>query len=246
MRFKCASTLGILLTSLSGLGQSSAFSPFVFSSSGTVYEDNSFYTSATIGQVFYETYVLSDFALTQGFQQPEGTIPDTIVSYTVEYHECDHMYHIQVDTALICSSGMVTYTWNGVPGDSIYASSSTLIELLIETDTGCSWTETIELDQTVLEVIPCPLTFYSLITPNNDGDNDGWIIENIDQDEFAKNTVVILNRWGNEVWKAENYDNDNVLWTGISEGGQPLPDGTYFYSVDTHSLSFRGYVELQR
>jgi gliding motility-associated-like protein len=234
------------MTAVTAIGQTSAFTPFVFSSSGTEYEDNSIYISATIGQVFYQTYSLSDFALTQGFQQPLGTIPDTLVSYTVEYHECDQLYHIQVDTAIICSSGITTYTWNGLPGDSVYATSSTVVELLIETETGCTWQETIYLEDLLVESIPCPLTFYSLITPNNDGDNDGWIIENIDQEEFARNTVVILNRWGNEVWKAENYDNDNVLWTGISEGGQALPDGTYFYSVDTHSLSFRGYVELQR
>jgi gliding motility-associated-like protein len=94
--------------------------------------------------------------------------------------------------------------------------------------------------------VPCPLIFYSLITPNSDGDNDAWIIENIDESDFSENKVVILNRWGNEVWKAENYNNDNVVWTGISDKGQALPDGTYFYSVDTRSLSFRGYVELHR
>lgn len=228
------------------LGQLTDSIPFVFSTTGLEYQNSSVYFSMTIGQPFYQTYQVSDFAFTQGFQQPIGTIPDTLVSYEIEFHECDQMYYIFVDTAIICSDQLVSLSWNGIVGDSLFITNSTSVQLQIESETGCSWQTEIDILAEEITTIACPLIFYSLITPNSDGDNDAWIIENIDHVDFSENKVVILNRWGNEVWKAENYDNDNVLWTGISDNGQALPDGTYFYSVDTRSLSFRGYVELQR
>jgi gliding motility-associated-like protein len=226
--------------------QSTDLRPFVFSSAGIEFEYSTAYLSMTIGQPFYQTFQLSDFALTQGFQQPNGPKPETNVSYQIEFHECDQMYYILVDTAMICSDQPFTFLWNGNLGDSLFSTNSTSVQLQIETESGCIWQTEINVLTEEVTSVPCPLIFYSLITPNSDGDNDAWIIENIDESDFSENKVVILNRWGNEVWKAENYNNDNVVWTGISDKGQALPDGTYFYSVDTRSLSFRGYVELHR
>jgi gliding motility-associated-like protein len=246
MRFKCASTLVAVLFSISLFSQTMEFTPYVYSSNGMEFENDSIYFSMTIGQPIFETYTLSDFALTQGFQQPSGEIPDTVVAYSIEYHECDQLYYIMVDTAMICSQDAPIFFWNNQPGDSLFVSAGGPVVLRIETTSGCVWEQMIDLLSEEILTIECPLIFYSLITPNSDGENDAWIIENIDQGEFASNKVVIMNRWGNEVWEAENYDNDNVLWTGISNKGFSLPDGTYFYSVDTHNLQFRGYVELQR
>jgi len=48
------------------------------------------------------------------------------------------------------------------------------------------------------------------------------------------------------VWSGTNYDNDNVLWTGRSNEGAELPDGTYFYTLETIEQAYSGFVELQR
>jgi gliding motility-associated-like protein len=58
-------------------------------------------------------------------------------------------------------------------------------------------------------------------TPNGDGFNDTWTIRNIKL--YPGNEVVVLNRWGNEVYHANDYDN---TWSG----GE-LEAGTYFYSI---------------
>ncbi len=62
------------------------------------------------------------------------------------------------------------------------------------------------------------------ITPNDDGKNDALVIDGIDQ--FADNELVIFNRWGDILYKSKPYKND---WRGTNQGGQPLPEGTYYY-----------------
>ena len=66
-------------------------------------------------------------------------------------------------------------------------------------------------------------------TPNGDGQNDGWHIENI---ENVTNTVKVFNRHGVKVFEASNYVNDS--WNGEStEGGSGLlPAGSYYYVVE--------------
>jgi gliding motility-associated-like protein len=62
------------------------------------------------------------------------------------------------------------------------------------------------------------------ITPNGDGANDVFYIENLAY--YPGNDIIIFNRWGDIVYKAKPYLND---WNGTSQQGKPLPDGTYYY-----------------
>lgn len=87
------------------------------------------------------------------------------------------------------------------------------------------------------------LIFYSGITPNGDGVNDVWIIDNIKL--FPENTVQIFNRWGNEVYYETDYDNVERVWDGTGNDGD-LASATYFYVVIIEGKTFRGWVELTR
>ena len=89
---------------------------------------------------------------------------------------------------------------------------------------------------------PCELVIYNGITPNGDGWNDQWVIENIDL--FGANKVSIFNRWGQLIWSAENYNNATVVWAGKDSEERELPDGTYFYVIELTSETYKGYVEL--
>jgi gliding motility-associated-like protein len=40
--------------------------------------------------------------------------------------------------------------------------------------------------------------------------------------------VTIYDRWGKEVWTTDMYQNN---WKGNSMNEEPLPDGTYFYTI---------------
>ena len=64
-------------------------------------------------------------------------------------------------------------------------------------------------------------------TPNNDGNDDTWQIENIAA--YPANRVQIFNRWGNKIFEASGYGRGSE-WQGTI-GGQPAPIGTYYYVV---------------
>ncbi|HOK86480.1 MAG TPA: Ig-like domain-containing protein, partial [Tenuifilum sp.] len=84
-------------------------------------------------------------------------------------------------------------------------------------------------------------------SPNGDNINDTFEVQNIEF--FQKVTLYVYNRWGNLVYKSENYKND---WDGTSNVsmaiGSKLPDGTYYYLLeikDTGKL-YKGSVFIKR
>ncbi|MEY4936197.1 MAG: hypothetical protein RIS64_2556 [Bacteroidota bacterium] len=93
--------------------------------------------------------------------------------------------------------------------------------------------------------VDCPqdLTFWNALSPNNDGKNDVLIIDGLQN--YPNHTLCIFNRWGNEVLRVKNYQQD---WTG-NWNGQLLPDGTYFYFLrddDKGEVVKTGYIQLMR
>ncbi len=86
---------------------------------------------------------------------------------------------------------------------------------------------------TVTEIKGCQVEVFNAVTPNNDGNNDYFYIRGLDC--FPENSVEIFNRWGVEVFEAENYDNNLRAFKGYSEGrvnvnqSDALPNGTYYY-----------------
>lgn len=80
------------------------------------------------------------------------------------------------------------------------------------------------------------------ITPNGDGSNDTWIIDNIHY--YPDNSVQIFNRNGQLLFEASNYQNN---WNGTWEGGE-LPASVYFYVVDLGGefSKFKGTLTIIR
>ncbi|MBS1939856.1 MAG: gliding motility-associated C-terminal domain-containing protein, partial [Bacteroidetes bacterium] len=66
----------------------------------------------------------------------------------------------------------------------------------------------------------CTVWVPNVITPNNDGVNDAWVISGLAR---SGSSVRVFNRWGNLVYSSANYANN---WKA-----KDLPDGTYFYEV---------------
>ena len=87
-----------------------------------------------------------------------------------------------------------------------------------------------------------PISVTQLLSPNDDGINDRWIVKNIEQ--YPDNSVKIYNRWGSRVFATKRYDN---TWAGDFQDGGPLPDGTYFYVVEIEGGAvISNYLELRR
>jgi gliding motility-associated-like protein len=85
---------------------------------------------------------------------------------------------------------------------------------------GCS-----NIDSVKVKIIP-KIVFPDGISPNGDGKNDVWIIDNIH--EYPNNIVEIYNRWGELLFRAQPYQNN---WDGTYKG-KPLPMGTYYYIIN--------------
>jgi gliding motility-associated-like protein len=86
-------------------------------------------------------------------------------------------------------------------------------------------------------------------TPDGDNTNDLFVIPNIEN--YPKNKLTFLNRWGNEVFYEEGYDNswDGTSNKGIILGKEKLPTGTYYYILDLNGDGekvYKGFVYLKR
>ncbi|MGZ5272695.1 MAG: T9SS type B sorting domain-containing protein [Kaistella sp.] len=63
-------------------------------------------------------------------------------------------------------------------------------------------------------------------TPNADGINDVWKVENLEKMENV--SIIIVDRYGNKVFDSQN--SGKVEWDG-KNGGRELPTSTYWYTV---------------
>jgi len=68
------------------------------------------------------------------------------------------------------------------------------------------------------------LVIPQVITPNNDGFNDEWIIRNIDI--YPNAEVLIFTRWGKLIYRTRNISSDP--WDGRSDG-KLMPTDSYHY-----------------
>ncbi len=104
---------------------------------------------------------------------------------------------------------------------------------------GCSQSASIELEGN----FDCGLA-RNVITPNQDGFNDNFIINCAD---VFSNTLLIFDRWGELVFEADNYNNN---WQGRDMDGMDLPEGGYFYIFDYNDGSevkqIKGSITLIR
>jgi len=105
------------------------------------------------------------------------------------------------------------------------------------------------------DVSPSVLTTVTLVketlkipggfSPNNDGINDFFVVENAGDQAIS---LEVFNRWGNRIYKAAKYDNS---WNGkTTEGihiGDDVPAGTYYYIITIGNKDKRvGYITINR
>lgn len=100
-------------------------------------------------------------------------------------------------------------------------------------------------------IIETEIVIYNGVSDNGDGKNDIFYIACADL--FTNNSVKIYNRTGTLVYKADSYNNNDVVFngqsnTGLSSGTGGLPEGTYFYVFDKGDgdKEVQGYLELVR
>lgn len=145
-----------------------------------------------------------------------------------------------------------TVTFNGVPA-VVISSTTTTLTVLVPTGAtsgkisvsvgGNSATSTDDFTVTTANL---EIEIYNAISPNNDGKNEFFNIQNIDALE-PDNTVIIYNRWGANVFEVDNYSEANAF-RGLNNNGNELPSGTYFYKIvfNSSGKTQTGYLVMKR
>lgn len=123
------------------------------------------------------------------------------------------------------SSGNMTIEWNIAHGlQNLYETGSQIIKL---GTLQPIFQKTASQDSLVI---------YNLVTANNDGKNDFFLIEGIQR--LKSHNLMIYNRLGNIVFQTNDYKNN---WNG-----DQLETGTYFYVFKYNNSELKNSIFLTR
>jgi gliding motility-associated-like protein len=138
-------------------------------------------------------------------------------------------------------SSIVNWSWdfgNGetssgaIPPSITYPLPGTYpVVLTITTADGCTDSFTL-----FYVIQPEEVIVPNVFTPNNDGNNDLLVIENV---QYYGNVLEIFNRWGNKIFESRNYRN---TWRATD-----VPDGTYYYVLRLdNGTEYTGHLTILR
>lgn len=240
----------ILLGLIFFIGAEIAFGQFktnqVVSSAGAHQTAGKFMVSSTIGEAVVPTFSQGFFVLTQGFQQASSLAGGFLLIQSLARDaRCLTSKDGEIISTILNGTPPYTYSWTPDGGNTATATGlGPGIYYLYVTDAlDREGRDTITISALVDDA--CDLHIYHGITPNGDGINDQWHIDGIAI--FPDNTVTIYNRWGERVWNATGYNNEDKSWNGQDLNNDKLPDGTYFYVVEIPGVETdKGWVQVTR
>ncbi len=120
---------------------------------------------------------------------------------------------------------------------TVYPIDSTFYTVVV-TAGGCVEEGDIEVD-VIYQIDPT-----QIFSPNGDGMNDTWYVDDIDK--YPNANVSVYNRLGALVYQSKGYNNE---WEGRSQNGMPLPLATYYFVIDLNQFGTKavtGHVTIIR
>lgn len=169
-------------------------------------------------------------------------------SYNVIIEECNQpVADVQITNV---QGGTEPYTYylatneGEIAGTDFFADVPVSSYPLVITDSeGC-------VDTSWVDVVPIecpPIIPQEVFTPNEDGFNDTWRVNNIEF--YPKNKVYIFDRWGQRVFYKEGYKN-NEGWDAKYLATN-MPVSTYYYVIELEFEKqekevFKGPVSILR
>jgi gliding motility-associated-like protein len=129
--------------------------------------------------------------------------------------------------------------------DSVYANQRFVYKHFLNTNlTGCYQVRAVDslLNEQSQQVGICvedcqEYVLPNAFSPNGDGQNDVFLPRrntNVESIEF-----VIFNKWGNKVFETTD---PQILWSGSTSNGTPLPAATYYYIGKVFKKDSRGNI----
>ncbi|MDA3912411.1 MAG: gliding motility-associated C-terminal domain-containing protein [Bacteroidales bacterium] len=151
-----------------------------------------------------------------------------VVDYSLHRPSCFGGDNASVEFAVLGGTPPYSYFWSTASSDTSYVDGLTagVYQFTISDVNGCEVNvETINIFDGSRDCLRIPNAF----TPNDDGINDNFIIENL---EFYPNSKLqIFNRWGQLLY--EGGPNEEP-WDG-TYNGNPVPTGSYIYVLALRS-----------
>ena len=132
----------------------------------------------------------------------------------------------------------VTYQWSTGETTSMITVTQAGDYFLEANINGCIFTDRLKLTVRVCDPTTDNLFIPNIITPNNDGKNDQFVIEGIANKGWG---MTIYNRWGVQIYQTDNYRNK---W-----GGDGFPAGLYYYHLKHPTdpdKRYKGWVKILR
>jgi gliding motility-associated-like protein len=137
-----------------------------------------------------------------------------------------------------------TYTLNGQTNSSgeFFDLTNGAYTLIVTDDNDCQL-----IQSTFVPMAPYSdkIIVPNVVTPNGDGSNDIWFIQ---ADCVTDFDCVIVNRWGNEIYR---YNDISGGWNGQTTGGNDVSEGVYFYKATITFVSgdvqeIHGHITVAR
>jgi gliding motility-associated-like protein len=149
--------------------------------------------------------------------------------------------------ALVSGSGSADNSQFDIIGNQLFIATKTNYDVknayyirVKSTDAGGLSTEKafeISIIDIAGNTIPLPSTNY--ISPNNDGKNDFWKIDNVEI--YKTFSLRIFDQFGQIIFEVpENYNNE---FDGKYKGS-PLPTGNYYYILQKDKKQFKGNITV--
>jgi gliding motility-associated-like protein len=157
------------------------------------------------------------------------TEPDPLnISFSMVSPYCPESTDGRIFAGVTGGEGVYSFLWNsGHTTQEITGLTSGLYIVDVSDYNGCSATDSLTLAPLNDRCVGIPNAF----SPDGDGINEYWVISMISL--YPQAEVVILNRWGEMVWKSEKGYPDP--WDGRASNGRALPMDSYHYAIDLHN-----------
>ncbi len=194
-------------------------------------------------RVFDEFICIRDTVLpVEVFDMPEVEIisdPDT-----AEIFIKNPVVTFSFDNLSIDSIQIIDWNWNF--GDSTYSVEEMPTKVFEDVRNYEVWLKFTTSDECIdsvminIDIKPVDLFIPNIITPNGDGSNDVFVIEELEY--YMSNVIAIYNRYGKKVFSQSNYQSD---WDGRN-----LNDGAYFYVLKAEGYfgtdTYKGSLTILR
>jgi len=157
------------------------------------------------------------------------TEPDSLrISFALISPYCPESNDGSIFAGVTGGEGAYTFTWSdGQTTQEAVGLVQGLYTVEARDFNGCVLSDSLLLKPTNDICVGIPNAF----SPDGDGINEFWNITRISFYNEAE--VIILNRWGEIVWKSEKGYPDP--WDGRASNGKVLPMDSYHYAIDLHN-----------